>query len=176
MRQNGIQVIRSRKYKRTTDSDHTFNIAPGLLRQGFTASGPNQRWAGDIIYVCAREGWVYLAVVLDQLSRRVVGWAIRSRMKQNLALRALNMAHAIRRPQSGWIHHADRGSQYCAHDYQELLRKHALTPLMRGKGNCYANSAVESFSKSLRAELVWRRNWQIRREVEVALFEYINDL
>lgn len=104
----------------------------------------------------------------------MVGWAISSRMKQDLALRAVNMAIAIRRPQPGCIHHTDRSSQYCAHDDQKLLRKHGLTPSMSGKGNCYDNSAVESFFKSLKAELVWRRNWQTRRGVEVALFEYIN--
>jgi putative transposase len=92
MRQNGIQVIRSRKFKRTTDSDHAFNIAPNLLQQDFTASGPNQKWAGDITYVWTQEGWVYLAVIIDLFSRRVVGWAISNRMKQDLALRALNMA------------------------------------------------------------------------------------
>lgn len=174
MRQNGIRVIRSRKFKRTTDSDHAFNIAPNLLQQDFTASGPNQKWAGDITYVWTREGWVYLAVIIDLFSRRVVGWAISNRMKQDLALRALNMAIAIRRPPPGCIHHTDRGSQYCAHDYQKLLRKHGFKVSMSGKGNCYDNSAVESFFKSLKAELVWRRNWQTRREVEVALFEYIN--
>ena len=98
MRQNGIQVIRSRKFKRTTDSDHAFNIAANLLQQDFTASGPNQKWAGDITYVWTREGWVYLAVIIDLFSRRVIGWAISNRMKQDLALRALNMAIAIRRP------------------------------------------------------------------------------
>ncbi len=174
MRQNGIQVIRSKKFKRTTDSDHAFNIAPNLLQQDFTASGPNQKWAGDITYVRTREGWVYLAVIIDLFSRRVVGWAISNRMKQDLALRALDMAIAIRRPPPGCVHHTDRGSQYCAHDYQKLLRKHGFKVSMSGKGNCYDNSAVESFFKSLKAELVWRRNWQTRREVEVALFEYIN--
>ena len=92
MRQNGVQIIRSKKFKRTTDSDHKFNIAPNLLQQDFTASGPNQKWAGDITYVWTREGWVYLAVIIDLFSRRVVGWAISNRMKQDLALRALNMA------------------------------------------------------------------------------------
>lgn len=174
MRQNGIQVIRSKKFKRTTDSDHAFNIAPNLLLQDFTASGPNQKWAGDITYVWTREGWFYLSVIIDMFSRRVVGWAISNRIKQDLALRALNMAIAIRRPPPGCIHHTDRGSQYCAHDYQKLLRKHGFKVSMSGKGNCYDNSTVESFFKSLKAELVWRRNWQTRREVEVALFEYIN--
>ena len=174
MRQNGIQVIRSRKFKRTTDSDHAFNIALNLLQQDFTASGPNQKWAGDITYVWTREGWVYLAVIIDLFSRRVIGWAISNRMKRDLALRALYMAIAIRRPPPGCVHHTDRGSQYCAHDYQKLLRKHGFKVSMSGKGNCYDNSAVESFFKSRKAELVWRRNWQTRREVEIALFEYIN--
>jgi len=174
MRQNGVQVIRSKKFKRTTDSDHAFNRAPNLLQQDFTASGPNQKWAGDITYVWTREGWVYLAVIIDLFSRCVVGWAISNRMKQDLALRALNMAIAIRRPPPGCIHHTDRGSQYCAHDYQKLLRKHCFKVSMSGKGNCYDNSAVESVFKSLKAKLVWRRNWQTRRDAEVALFKYIN--
>jgi transposase InsO family protein len=110
MRQNGIQVIRSRKFKRTIDSDHAFNIAPNLLQQDFTASGPDQKWAGDITYVWTREGWVYLAVIIDLFSRRVIGWAISNRMKQDLALRALNMAIAIRRPPPRCVHHTDRGS------------------------------------------------------------------
>ena len=174
MRQNAICVVRTRKFKATTDSDHTFNIAPNLLQQDFAASQPNQKWAGDITYVWTREGWIYLAVILDLHSRRVIGWAISNRMKKALAIRALNMAIALRRPRKGCIHHTDRGSQYCSHDYQKVLRKHGLAASMSGKGNCYDNAAVESFFKSLKAEMVWRRNWQTRREVEVALFEYIN--
>jgi transposase InsO family protein len=130
------------------------------------------KWAGDITYVWTREGWVYLAVILDLHSRRVIGWAISNRMKKDLAIRALNMAIALRRPPRGCIHHTDRGSQYCLHDYQKVLRKHGLTASMSGKGNCYDNAAVESFFKSLKAEMTWRRNWQTRREVEVAILEY----
>lgn len=174
MRDNGIQVLRSRKFKRTTDSNHTFNIAPNLLRQDFTASTPNQKWAGDITYIWTREGWAYLAVIIDLYSRRVIGWALSNRIKQDLALRALDMAIALRKPPPGCIHHTDRGAQYCAHEYQKRLRKHDLVPSMSGKGNCYDNSAVESFFKSLKAELIWRRTWQTRREVELAVFEYIN--
>ena len=165
---------RQRPPTATTDSDHAFNIAPNLLQQDFTASGPNQKWAGDITYVWTREGWIYLAVIIDLFSRRVAGWAISNRMKQDLAIRALNMAIAIRRPPPACLHHTDRGSQYCAHEYQKLLRKNGFKVSMSGKGNCYDNSAVESFFKSLKAEPVWRRNWQTRRDVERALFEYIN--
>jgi len=175
MRQNAISVVsRTRKFKATTDSDHRFNIAPNLLQQDFAASRPNQKWAGDIPYVWTREGWVYLSVILDLHSRRVIGWAISNRMKKDLAIRALNMAIALRWPPKECIHHTERGSQYCSHDYQKILRKHGLIASMSGKGNCYDNSAVESFFKSLKAELIWRRNWPTRREVEVALFEYIN--
>src|SRR5690606_11439700 len=110
----------------------------------------------------------------DLFSRRVIGWAISNRMKQDLAIRALNMAVALRRQPPGCIHHTDRGAQYCAHEYQKLLRRHKFTVSMSGKGNCYDNSAVESFFKSLKAELVWRRDWHTRRDVEIALFEYIN--
>ena len=172
MRQNNITVVRTRKFKRTTDSHHTFNIAPNLLKQDFSASAPNQKWAGDITYVWTREGWVYLAVILDLYSRRVIGWATGDRLKQDLALRALNMALALRKPPPGCIQHTDRGSQYCAHEYQKLLLKHQLLPAMRGKGNCFDNSAVESFFKSLKAELIWRRHWQTRRDIEIAIFEY----
>ena len=174
MRQNAICVVRTHKFKATTDSDHTVNIAPNLLQQDFAASRPNQKWAGDITYVWTREGWVYLAVILDLHSRRVIGWAISNRMKRDLAIRALNIAIALRKPPTGCIHHTDRGSQYCSHDYQKILKKHGLTASMSGKGNCYDNAAVESFFKSLKAEMIWRSNWQTRREVEVAIFEYIN--
>jgi len=113
-------------------------------------------------------------VILDLHSRRVIGWAVSNRMKRDLAIRALKMAIALRSPPKGCIFHSDRGSQYCSHDYQKILREHKFQVSMSGKGNCYDNSAVESFFKSLEAELVRRRNWQTRRGVGVALFEHIN--
>ena len=101
MRENGIKVIRTQKYKATTDSEHTLNIAPNLLDQDFTTDGPNQKWAGDISYIWTSEGWIYLAVILDLYSRRVIGWAVSNRMKRNLAIRALNMAVALWQPFEG---------------------------------------------------------------------------
>nr|WP_321455390.1 IS3 family transposase [uncultured Cohaesibacter sp.] len=174
MRENGICVKRTRKYKATTDSNHGFNVAPNLLNRDFFADRPNQKWAGDISYIWTREGWLYLAVILDLHSRRVVGWAVSNRMKRDLAIRALNMAIALRRPPEGCIHQSDRGSQYCSHDYQKILRQHGFTPSMSGKGNCYDNAAVETFFKTIKAELIWRKSWQTRRQAEVAIFEYIN--
>jgi len=160
--------------RRKTDSNHAFNIAPNLLDRDFSASGPNQKWAGDISYIWTREGWLYLAVILDLHSRRIIGWAVSNRMKKDLAIRALQMAINLRQPSPGCIHHTDRGSQYCSHDYQKVLRKQGFQVSMSGKGNCYDNAAVETFFKSLKAELIWRHNWTTRRETEVALFEYIN--
>ena len=132
MRQNGISVVRTRKHKATTDSNHKFNIAPNLLDRNFTADQPNQKWAGDITYIWTREGWLYLAVILDLHSRRVIGWAVSNRMKRDLAIRALNMAIAFRAPPKGCIHHTDRGSQYCSHDYQKILRQHGFKVSMTG--------------------------------------------
>ncbi|WP_127563095.1 IS3 family transposase [Nioella ostreopsis] len=174
MQENGIQVERSKKYKVTTDSNHAFNIAPNLLNRDFRADQPNRKWAGDISYVWTREGWLYLAVILDLHSRRVIGWAVSNRMKRDLAIRALKMAVALRQPPRGCIHHTDRGSQYCSHDYQKLLRQHGFQVSMSGKGDCYDNSAVETFFKTIKAELIWRRPWHTRRDAELASFQYIN--
>ncbi|MCM2563967.1 IS3 family transposase [Lutimaribacter sp. EGI FJ00015] len=174
MRENGITVERTRKFKATTDSDHTFNIAPNLLDRDFSAAGSNQKWAGDISYIWTREGWLYLAVILDLHSRRVIGWAVSNRMKRDLAIRALKMAIAFRSPPKGCIFHSDRGSQYCSHDYQKILRQHGFRVSMSGKGNCYDNAAVETFFKTIKAEMIWRRSWATRRQAEMAIFEYIN--
>ena len=187
MRENGIKIVRTHKYKATTDSDHTFNIAPHLLDQDFTADGPNQKWAGDISYIWTSEGWLYLAVILDLYSRRVIGWAVRNRMKRDLAIQALDMAVALRQPPEGCIHHTDRGSQYCSNEYQRRLSKHGfeVSPLMvckqttagqrmSGKENCYDNSMVETFFKSIKAELILRNRWETRRQAEGAIFQYIN--
>lgn len=162
------------KHKVTTDSDHRFNIAPDLLNQNFSVDRPNRKWAGDISYVWTREGWLYLAVILDLHSRHVVGWAVSNRMKRDLAVRALNMAIAFRAPPKGCIHHTDRGSQYYSHDYQKIPRQHGFSVSMSGKGNCYDHAAVETFFKTIKAELIWRRSWETRRTAEMAIFEYIN--
>ena len=148
--------------------------APNLLDRDFSATAPNQKWAGDITYIWTSEGWLYLAVILDLYSRRIIGWAVSNRMKRDLAIRALDMAIALRQPPKGCVHHTDRGSQYCSHDYQNKLKTHGFKISMSGKGNCYDNAVVETFFKTLKAELIWRSAWLTRRQVELALFEYIN--
>ena len=174
MSQNGIQVFRTHKYKATTDSAHNLNVAPNLLDRNFSASGPNQKWAGDITYIWTREGWLYLAVIIDLYSRRVIGWAVSNRLKKDLAIRALQMAINLRRPPKGCIHHTDRGSQYCAHEYRKILSRNGFQVSMSGKGNCWDNAMTETFFKTLKAELIWRRSWATRRQAEMAIFEYIN--
>jgi putative transposase len=174
MRVNGFRIVRTCKYKATTDSNHHFNIAPNLLDRNFHADQPNSKWAGDITYIWTAEGWLYLSVMIDLHSRRVIGWAVSNRLKRDLALQALNNAVALRSPPPGCIHHADRGSQYCSHDYQKRLREVGFQISMSGKGNCYDNAAVETFFKTLKAELVWRHTWASRMHVTNALFQYIN--
>lgn len=174
MSENGIEVKRNKKFKATTDSNHGLNIAPNLLNRNFHADAPNQKWAGDISYVWTREGWLYLAVILDLHSRRVIGWAVSNRMKRDLAVRALNMAIALRRALKECIHHTDRGSQYCSHDYQKILRQNGFKVSMSGTGNCYDNAAVETFFKTIKAEVLWQRSWRTRRDAGMAIFEYIN--
>jgi putative transposase len=111
---------------------------------------------------------LYLAVILDLHSRRVIGWAVSNRMKRDLAIRALKMAIALRSPPQGCLFHSDRGSQYCSHAYQKVLREHGLKASMSGKGNCYDNATVETFFKTIKAELIWRRSWETRRQAETA--------
>lgn len=175
MRENGINVVRTRKYQTTTNSDHKFSIAPNLLNRNFQAHHINQKWAGDISYIWTREGWLYLAVMIDLHSRRFVGWAVSNRLKQDLALQALNRAVALRKPSPGLIHHTDRGTQYRSHDYQKRLRQLGSKTSMSGKGDCYDNAVVETFFKTLKAELIWRSKWQSREDVTKALFKYVND-
>jgi transposase InsO family protein len=125
------------------------------------------------IAVINREN-AYLAVILDLHSRRVVGWAVSDRIKKDLAIRALDMAVRLRQPPEGCLFHSDRGSQYCSYDYQKKLQAYGLRPSMSGKGNCHDNASVETFFKSLKAELIWRQSWPTRRQAEAAIFQYIN--
>jgi putative transposase len=174
MRENGLRARQKRRFKRTTDSHHAWPIAPNLLDQDFATSGPDQKWGSDISYIWTREGWLYLAVVIDLFARRVVGWAVADRLHQELARAALRKALIMRRPAPGLIHHSDRGSQYCSTDYQAELRKHGILISMSGKGNCYDNAMVETFFKTLKSELVWHTMFETRREAEQAIGRYID--
>ena len=133
MRENGLRGRQKRRFKRTTDSEHAWPVAPNIIDQDFTATAPNQKWGVDISYVWTGEGWLYLAVVIDLFSRRVIGWAVGDRLHRDLALAALRKALVMRRPPEGLIHHSDRGSQYCSVEYQAELRRHGIRISMSGK-------------------------------------------
>jgi putative transposase len=174
MRENGLKALQKKRFKKTTDSDHGGPVAPNVLDQNFAADAPNQKWGVDISYIWTNEGWLYLAIVLDLFSRRIVGWAISDRMRKDLAMTALKRAIAMRRPEQSLIHHSDRGSQYCAGAYLKLLSDHGFTASMSGRGNCYDNSMVETVFKTIKAELIWRIVWRTRAQAESAIARYID--
>jgi transposase InsO family protein len=153
MRHHGIQGRHKRRIPRTTNSKHSLPLAPNLLDRQFTAPAPNRVWLADITYVPTDEGWLYLAVVLDLFSRRVVGWAMRETMPQELTTAALQMAITNRRPGPGLLHHSDRGSQYAAQDYRQLLGAASMVCSMSRKGDCWDNAPMESFFGSMKCEL-----------------------
>jgi putative transposase len=168
-----------RRAPRTTDSTHGFPIAPNLLARCFAvydANGVaevNRTWVSDITYVPTREGWLYLAVVLDLASRRVVGWAMRDTLAAELALEALQMALDQRHPAPGLVHHSDRGVQYACTAYREVLAAHGLAASMSRRGDCWDNAVAESFFATLERELIDRWDWRTRAEAATALFDYI---
>nr|WP_264484335.1 IS3 family transposase [Mesorhizobium sp. PAMC28654] len=147
---------------------------PQCHRPGFAATGPNQKWGADISYIWTREGWLYLAVVIDLFARKVVGWAAGNRLHRSLALAALNKAFVMRQPEPGLIHHSDRGSQYCSIDYQAELRAAGVIISMSGKGNCFDNAMVETFFKTLKTELIWRTSFLTRADAQAAIARYID--
>jgi len=157
----------------TTDSNHNLPVAPNRLNQEFTADRPDQIWLTDITYVPTAEGWLYLAVVLDLYSRRIVGWAMGDSLHRQLVIEALQMALTARQPPPGLLHHSDRGSQYASDDYQALLTQAGMVGSMSRRGNCYDNAPVESFFATLKTELVFHQQYAIRAEARLDIFEYI---
>jgi transposase InsO family protein len=176
MQQDGLVARRPRRRVATTVSTHADPIAPNLLKRHFDVGdvpAVNRVWVSDITYVPTREGWVYLAVVLDLASRRCVGWAMRPHLEAELALSALRMAITTRRPAPGLIHHSDRGVHYACGAYRQLLAEHAMTPSMSRKGDCWDNAVAESFFATLELELIGRRDWPTREEARRDIFRYI---
>jgi putative transposase len=173
MRLEGLVVKQTKHYKRTTHANPDHQPAPNLLEGDFKAERPDAKWCADITYIPTQEGWLYLAVILDLFSRRIVGWAMAARMTQHLVSTALQMALRQRQPLEPLIHHSDRGSQYTSHAFQELLADNNITPSMNGRGNCYDNAPVESFFGSLKAELVHHAVYRTRQEAMMDIFFYI---
>ena len=152
MKKLGLIVKPRRRFVLTTDSKHSYPIAPNILDRQFNPAQPNQVWTTDITYIWTLQGWLYLAVVIDLYSRRVIGWSLDKQMKQSLVIRALLMAINLRNPPHGLIHHSDRGSQYASHAYQQLLKQSGMVCSMSRKGNCWDNSPTERFFSSLKRE------------------------
>jgi transposase InsO family protein len=174
MRQEELWAKQSRKFRvTTTDSAHPYPVAPNLLDQDFSASRPNEKWLTDITYIPTAEGWLYLAVVMDLYSRRIVGWAMRDSLERHLVIAALQMALKMRQPPPGLLHHSDRGSQYASDDYQALLTHHQICCSMSRTSNCYDNAPMESFFGTLKTEWVHHCHYQTKAEAKTDIFEYI---
>lgn len=173
MKQLGLVVKTKRKYRVTTDSKHNHPVADNELNRAFNPDQANQVWTADITYIWTQEGWLYLAVVMDLCSRRVVGWRLDRQMSQSLVIRALMMAIALRKPPKGLIHHSDRGSQYASKAYRELLRQHGMVCSMSRKGNCWDNSPMERFFRSLKEEWIGDQSYKTREEAHHDLREYL---
>ena len=168
-----VAAKQKKKFKATTDSKHNLPVAPNLLNRQFEAQEPDRVYVSDITYIWTREGWLYLAVILDLFSRQVVGWSLSNRMTKKLIMNALRMAIWRRRPAPGLIFHSDRGSQYCSNDFQKMLKTHKMKSSMSRKGDCWDNAVAESFFGSLKTERVFFENYKTREEARRDIVDYI---
>jgi len=173
MREQRLKARPRRRFVKTTDSTHSMQTPANVLDRKFTATAPDRVWAGDVTYLPTREGWLYLAVLLDLYSRRVVGWAMSEHNDEALTLAALTMALDQRQPEPGLLHHTDRGTTYASGTYQDVLAQHGITCSMSRKGNCWDNAVVESFFGTLKRELVEGADFEDHCSAQSALFEYI---
>jgi putative transposase len=174
MREANVQVRHRKKYRVTTNSNHNQPVFENLVKRDFDIERPDQVYAADITYIWTQEGWLYLAVVIDLCTRKVVGWSMSSRMKARLVCDALQMAIWRRQPSAGLIHHSDRGSQYASKAFRRLLKGHGIAGSMSRKGDCWDNAVVESFFGSLKQERVQWRNYQSRYEAQQDILDYIS--
>jgi transposase InsO family protein len=176
MRQDGLRGTKRRRFRTTTNSEHTSPIAPNVLERKFAVeeiAGPDRVWAADITYVPTREGWLYLAIVLDLASRLVVGWSMGETLESSLAVGALDMALHGRQPGAGLLHHSDRGVQYASYEYRALLEGREVVASMSRRGNCWDNAVAESFFATVEIELIEDADWNTRAEARRAIFEFI---
>lgn len=173
MRQRGLRVKTRRRFKVTTNSDHKRPVADNLVQRNFSADAPNRLWTGDITYIETSQGWLYLAVVLDVFSRRIVGWSMGARMTDDLVIAAFKNALVRRRPVPGFVFHSDRGSQYCSRDFRAVVSKAGASQSMSGTGCCYDNAITETFFSTLKRELVYHCSFKTREEARTEIFRYI---
>jgi transposase InsO family protein len=175
MREQGIQARRKRRFRHTTDSNHSSPVAPNLLARNFDPQAPNQAWVTDVTYVWTDEGWLFLAVMLDLFARKVVGWSTSAVNDTCLALAALHAALRARRPAMGLVHHSDRGSPYASEDYRRALEAGGLVPSMSRTGNCWDNAVAESFFATIKAELIDAKRFATRAVAIGAIGDYIEE-
>ncbi len=173
MRELGLEGRRKRRFRATTDSKHRFPVAPNILMREFDVEAPNTAWVTDITYIATLEGWLYLAVILDLFSRRVVGYAMSERIDRELVLEALRGALLLRPGTRDLVHHSDRGSQYASHDYRGVLDQAGIMCSMSRRGNCWDNAVAESFFGTLKMELLYELPLQTRRATRSAVADYI---
>ena len=175
MRERGLSAKRKRAFRKTTDSTHAFPIAPNLLERNFAAEKPDRAWAGDVTYIATNEGWLYLAIVLDLFSRRIVGWSMSRLNDTALVLDALHRAATTRRPTPGLVFHSDRGSTYASIDYRKALLGYGMRASMSRRGDCWDNAVAESFFATLRGELTDRETFATRAQAHEAVKAYIDE-
>jgi len=173
MREAGLKAKGRRKYKATTDSNHALPVAPNLLDRDFATERPDMAWVSDITYLWTRQGWMYLAIIVDLYSRKVVGWSLAERMTAALVCNALDAAVRLRRPEPGLIFHSDRGSQYASAAFRRRLWRYQMRQSMSRKGNCWDNAVAESFFATFKKELVRNRVFESRAHARSDTFEYI---
>lgn len=173
MKKADVEVKQKKRFRVTTDSKHNYPVVPNLLDRQFDVDASNTAWVADISYLWTDEGWLYLAVIIDLFSRRVVGWSLSSRMKVDLVRDALLMAIWRRKPGRGLIHHSDRGSQYACDDYQDILQEHGMIPSMSRKGDCWDNAVIERFFRSLKSERTNHRRYSTRQAARQDVINYI---
>jgi transposase InsO family protein len=172
-RAHGLEARRTRRFRVVVEQHQFAPPAPNRLHQVFVAPAVNRIWVGDLTAIATRSGWLYLAVLLDLYSRRVIGWAMSAKPDQHLALEALQMALVSRRPHQGLMHHTDQGATYTSVAYQQRLAEHGIAASMSRKGNCYDNAVAESFFSTLKNDLVHERDYQTREEARAEIFEFI---
>ena len=173
MHDAGLKGCPKRRFRRLADSPPSYPVAENLLNQDFQASRVNERWASDITYISTRQGWLYLAVVMDLYSRRIVGWSMDRRTGRQLVVDAMKMALGQRQPSGPLLHHSDRGPQYTSDDFRALLAHYGIECSMSGRGSCYDNAPVESFFALLKRERIRRRTYASREEAKADVFDYI---
>ena len=173
MREAGLRGCPKRRFRSLKGAPPSHPVATNLLNQDFTAGRVNERWASDITFIATRQGWLYLAVVMDLYSRRIVGWSMDRRVGRHLVVDAMTMALGYRQPSGPLLHHSDRGPQYTSDDFRDLLANHGIQCSMSARGSCYDNAAVESFFSLLKRERIRRRTYPTREEAKADVFDYI---